>query len=446
MKEKYFALLFVFLSLHHLAAQQFEMSSDISVSGLAFSQEESPFWLYSNKRGRKDETTNFSGYVNGAIKYNLNSNSFLEIGVGALYNDGYNDGLKFDESYLMFQNTWLALISGRKQKDELYSGLSATNENILWSLNARPLPGIQLKTIKTIYLSGNKGLGFKAALEEYLLDDDRYVKDARVHHKSFHLVYKASEKFMITGGVQHFAQWAGTSPIYGKLPSTFSDYKNVFLGKESDDTVGGQEVNAIGNHLGSYEIYINTEFKGYEVEIIYNHLFEDGSSRIFRNTPDGRYGIFVKSPESGNWIDNVMYELFYTKNQSSSHPATDGLDNYFNNNLYRSGWVYDGHVLGVPFINMGENRFRIANNSIIVHHFGVNGVAFDKLPYKFLTSYRRNYGAKGSDYRKNNTLSTFLDLEIYKSVVDVNLHLGTDFNSTAAPNFGVGVQLKKSLF
>ena len=140
--------------------------------------------------------------------------------------------------------------------------------------------------------------------------------------------------------------------------------------------------------------------------------------------------------------------FYYTKNQSKNTPTTDGIDNYFNNNLYRSGWTYENRVLGVPFITLDPERFRISNNKILVHHFGLTGTAFNYIPYKFLTSYRINDGGKGGEYRENKILSTFLTFKIwqYQEFVDVNLQLATDFSSIAAPNFGAGIQISKKLF
>jgi len=430
-----------------LFSQSITLKGKASVNGLFYSSDESPFWFYSNQRGRIDETTNFSTFINSSASYALSDNATVTAGVGLLYHDGYSEKLQLDESYLSFDNSWLNAFAGRMQRVELYNGLSATNENILWSLNARPLLGVGLKTNRTIYISKSAGLGFEAAIEEFITDDeDRFVKDTRIHHKSFHLIFDKYEKFQLKIGLQHFVEWAGTAPVFGKLPSSFDDYISVFTGTSGNDSVGGQEVNALGNQMGSYEVYLNTVISHYDVQLIYNHLFDDGSGRVLANTPDGRYGIFIEDRNKGNWVDSFIYELYYTKNQSKNSPTTDGQDNYFNNNLYRSGWTYEHRVLGVPFITLDNNRFRIANNTVLVHHFGISGIAFNKLPYKLLTSYRLNYGVKGDNTLDNSVLSTYLDLKVWQNLVDVNIMLGTDFNSKAAPNFGAGIQISKSLF
>ena len=275
-------------------AQFFDFNADVHIEGLVYSQKESPFWLHSNTRDRIDETSNYSGWLNGKVGYEVTPNAHFEFGTGILYHDGYSRDLQLDEVYFSFRNTWLEASVGRKQREELYSGLSASNENILWSLNARPLPGIRLDIIKPIYLWKEGGLAFTATLEEYLTDDERYVNNLRIHHKSFHLIFDRIRNVELSVGLQHFVQWGGNSPDYGKLPSSFSDYLNVFMGKEGSNSVQGEEANALGNHLGSYEASIKTHFLDYKITLLYNTLFEDNSGRMLRNTPDGRYGIYIE--------------------------------------------------------------------------------------------------------------------------------------------------------
>lgn len=439
-------LLFILLTNFTVQAQNMEFEGILNTKGIIYSGDESPFWMHSNQRGRIDEKSNVAGWINGLATYSITDDARFKMGLGVLYSDGYLDKLQLDESYLSFENSWLLVSVGRRQREELYNGLSATNENILWSLNARPVPGIGFQITRPIYFSKKAGLGFKLSLEEYITDDERYVENTRIHHKSFHLVFDGIYNWEFTVGLEHFVQWGGISPVFGGLPGSFDDYINVFTGLEGKDDVGGEEENALGNHLGGYVAGIKTSFENYNIEIIYNHIFEDGSGSVLANTPDGRYGIHIADKEPGNWIDAFMYELYYTRNQSKNSPTTDGIDNYFNNNLYRSGWTYENRVIGVPFITLDEERFRISNNKVLVHHLGISGVAFRNLPYKFLNSYRKNYGAKGGSSISSNVLSSYLDLAVYRSDLNVNLQIGTDFSTIASPNFGVGIQLTKELY
>ena len=446
MNFKIFAALF-FMGGCFTTAQNFQFSGNFTAKGIVFSADESPFWFHNNQRGRLNEISNISTFASGLIRYQFSENSRFLIGAGVLYQDGYLDGFQLDESFIGFENSWLEITAGRRQMKELYKGLSATNENILWSLNARPLPGISIKTTRPVYFLPDAGLAFEAGLEEFITDDDRFVRDVRIHHKSFNLIFSKIRNFEFNVGLHHFVQWAGTSPEFGKLPGSFEDYLRVVSGMGTGEEIGGgNEVNGLGNHLGSYIAGIKTSVGNYNINIIYNHLFEDGSGMRLGNTPDGRYSLFIEDEKPGKWIDAFMYEFYYTKHQSFTSSGTDGKDNYFNNNLYRSGWTYENRILGLPFIFLDEDRFRVANNNVVAHHIGLSGIAFSSFPYKVLSRYRQNYGAKGGGNLRNKILSTYLDLNIYNTFVDVNLLVGADFNNTTAPNFGAGLQLTKNLF
>lgn len=442
-------LIISIFSVFTINAQQTEFSGSVNTKGILYSNDQSPFWIHSNQRGRIDELTNFVGWANASAVYYLQDDASLTFGAGVLFQDGYSDKFQLDESFISFQNSWLEITAGRKQMEELYNGLSASNYNIAWSLNARPLPGFEVSTSRPVFLFGDKGLGFEASLAEYFMGEDRYVKKARVHHKSFHLIYKASGKFQFKAGLEHYVQWAGIHPDFGKLPSIFKDYLNVFRGLEGSDDVSGEEANALGNHLGVYQIGLKTVINRYEIELVYNHLFEDGSGSLLYNTPDGRYGIFINDINKLNenpWVNSVMYEFYYTRDQSEGSGTSDGNDNYFVNNLYRSGWTYENRVIGVPFITMNDTRTRVSNNTFIVHHIGISGIAFEKYPYKLLTSYRRNYGNKGGRVLQNITYSSFLDVQVYNGSLEINVQLGADAISNASPNFGAAVQLSNSFF
>src|SRR5680860_355073 len=203
MIQKTFFVLFSFLSFSGYS--QLEFSGEVNLQGMYSTGENLPFWMYMNHRGRISENTNAAGWITGRASYDLGDTSTLEVGAGILYQDGMSDRVFLDESYVQFRNAWLGVIAGRKQRPELYNGLSASNENIIYSLNTRPFPGIQLSTASPIKISSKFSLELQ--WEEYLLEKDRYIKNARLHHKSFHIQYKPNENWTIKYGLQHFAQW-----------------------------------------------------------------------------------------------------------------------------------------------------------------------------------------------------------------------------------------------
>ena len=439
---------FVFCFLTSLTSySQIDFLAEVSLQSQAATDGVLPFWMYHNQRGRLSENTNFSSWISGRGIYQLTENASLEAGTGLLYQEEV-DKLQLDELYLGFRNIWMEEVVVRKQKEELYNGLSSSNENILWSLNARPLPGIQLSTIRPIFFWPKAGLGFEASWEEYQMEEERHVRNARLHHKSFHLVLQPVPTFKIKAGLQHFVQWAGTSGDRGKQPGGFDDYLLILTGQGGgEDASLGDQQNALGNNLGSYEVYLDTRIKDIGISLFWNHLFEDGSGRRLGNTPDGRYGLFIEDLEPQQWIHSAIYEFYYTKHQSHTTSGAHKYDNYFNNGVYRSGWTYEDRVLGAPFFMINPDGLGIISNRFIAHHLGIGGVAFDEVEFKMLASYRKNYGTNrnGLYAETENILSGYLDTAVVKSFVNINLVIGADYSPDSGGNLGGGIKLRVPL-
>lgn len=444
-------VIFLLLGIECFSQTTYEVILD--GTGQLYTDDESPFWMHTNQRGRIDEKTQLSGLLSSIININLGDGNSAEFGLGTFYKNGYEDGLKLDEAFFSFSSPKLGVVIGKKQKKDLFQGLSASNENILWSLNASPIPGIRLFTREPFFLKENYGIGFMTSLEEYLLEDDRHIKNSRLHHKSFHIVYRNKSNLQLSMGLQHFVQWAGISEEFGELPGSFEDYTKVFFGRTSDEDIDGEEANALGNQIGSYEIKLKTKIKDIDFKFLYNHIFEDGSGLKMGNFPDGRYAVYFEDNRDTfwgtSWLKAFMYEFYYTKNQSRDRvsSAEDGADNYFNNNLYRSGWTYRNQVIGVPFILLNENRFRIGTNILTVHHLGLRGKAFDEYPYRFLLSYRKNYGVKDSFFAETREVfSTLLEVELINRDYNLKAQIGADIQFQENSNFGIGLNFSKTIF
>jgi len=448
LKQRSYFLFLLFVLVANQLFSQIKYSGSINLEGYSSTEERLPFWMYSNTRGRISEKSNFSGWISGKAIYEFNQNSSLEFGGGVLYQDELRNNDFIDELYVNYKVSWLEIVLGRKQKQELYNGLSATNENFAWSLNARPLPGIQIKSHRPIYFNKNEKLGFEFSLNDYLLGDDRFVKDARLHHKSFHIVYNYSSTLNIKAGIQHFAQWAGNSPESGQQPSGFSDYLRVFAGREGGkNSVDGDRVNVLGNHLGTYELYLTKNFQNSSVKFIYNHFFEDGSGTRFANFPDGRYGLFWEKNEKNKLVNSFLYEFYYTKNQSRYSTGPHKNDNYFNNILtYKSGWTYQRRILGLPFFDYDQDKDFISGSRFLAHHLGLAGSwsKSDSFDYKLLASYVKKYGTYNKRYVPNQE-EVYLNynLGLFKNPFNLNLILSAEYSNLAQPIYGAGLSLSK---
>ena len=465
MRFKVFLLLIILL-FSSFTYGQVEFSGSINLEAYYSNDDKLPFWFYTNQRGRISQETNIAGLINGKLHYIFSETSKLEIGAGLFYDDAFKDEVFLDELYAEYNYSWLEVIAGRRQEKELYNGLSATNQNFAWSLNARPMPGIQIQTSRPVYLNKDQRLGLEFSWEEYLMGDDRFVKGTRLHSKSIFLNFQFGSGWKIKGGISHYAQWGGESPIYGKQPVSIKDYLKVIAGREGgENAVVGDRINVIGSHLGVYELYLKKEFADSELKFIYNHFFEDGSGSKFANFPDGRYGIFYEVEDSAKWLNSFLYEFYYTRDQSQTPPYL--FDYYFNNSVYASGWTYQNRVVGLPllttnyysdYIGVAES-IKVGNNSIIAHHIGIAGHFFKLIPYKLLTTYRKNYGhyrslgysgyeyysaddPRGEVQLNKNVFSTRLDLKIPFSFLSLKISIGGDF-SNSRNNMAAGLGVSK---
>ena len=279
---------------------------DVSFEGraLASTGADNPFWFYANQKGRLDSKSNVLGLVQASYKNQFNENNQLEIGGGLLANDGVYDGVKIDELYVTYNWKILQASAGIKHRAEKLRGISSVGGDIIWSNNARALPGIYVEMTEPIKIF--KWLEAKGTFGHYFMEEDRYVKNAQVHHKSLELALVFSENDRLSGSMKHYVQFGGTSPVYGEQPHTFSDYIRAFFGRSGGETAnGGDQINSLGNGLGSYELAYSMNRDDYKLRLYFQNLFEDASGIELNNFPDGVWGAYLE-PKKVSWLDAVV--------------------------------------------------------------------------------------------------------------------------------------------
>jgi len=393
---KWFCFSFLFLLFFTSFAQEkIKFSGEGSVIGILSSEDFIPFWFHANTSTRIGEFTNGAVYGKSEAKFKWGKSNALEAGVSLMLRDGTEEEFQRENLFLEYTNNWLKATMGAKERPILYNGLSSNNGNIIWSTNARPMAGLILEANQPTRISKTFALDWGIA--HYSLNDDRYVKDTRVHYKRVGLIVNLNKKHKITGQLQHFAQWAGTSPEYGELPNDFEAFIDVFFARSgSEDSPEGEAVNVIGNHLGSYLLDYKFKTNIGNFSAYHEHLFDDGSGTGLANFPDGVWGATFQS-NNKKVFSMLLYEYVDTTNQSGSS-GRSGRDNYFSNSIYRSGWTYEGNIIGTPFItaddtnDLGEkNPSAIINNRVQVHHFGIMGT-FNKIDWVFKTTVSKSIG------------------------------------------------------
>ncbi|MDC8004581.1 capsule assembly Wzi family protein [Aureisphaera galaxeae] len=424
-------------------SQSVVWEGSVSASGLFSTEDASPFWISKNTDTRWGEETTFSGFGEIRGSYALTETSEISGGASFFYRNEVQDEFQRRDIYAQFTNSWLNAVVGAKKGETVMNGLSTTNKNFLFSQNARPLSGVLLEASEPLKITD--AIGIDWGIGHYWLNDDRYVDDVLVHYKRLGLHIKINENNTLTAQIQHYAQWAGTSPDFGELPSGFDAFVDVFLAKESSESgEAGEIVNAVGNHLGSYLLDYSFGTSVGDFSLYHEHPFEDGSGTALKNLPDGVWGIhFV--PSEKKIVSGVLYEYVSTDDQGVGSQLA-GADNYFSNNIYRSGWTYDGAIIGVPFVLVDPTReitsetSPIVSNRAKVHHFGVHGEV-SKFSWLFKTSIAKHLGTYNNPFPSDiNLLHNYLSV-MYKTDNYGNFRLfsGLDSGKTIDTTFGLGV-------
>lgn len=397
-----------------------------------------PFWLYTNTFGQINYDTYLLGNIGVATPFVKTNTRALDYTFGfegtAALGDLKNR-IFIDQLYgaLRWQNIVLEI--GSQKHKELYNGLSAGNGELLYSSNARPIPGIVISSNDYIKLPKAVGryLAFKFRYGEYLTFDDRYVNNTRIHNFMVAGRLNITPEFSLEAGFEHYAQWAGDGQ-----PKGFKNYLKIVTVKEGgEDASVSDQINRLGNHLGQHLGKAKYENDVFEASLFYAHQFEDGSGRKFKNLPDGLYGMYFTRKKHSKWFKSALYEIHYTKSQSGAHHndqqnpdiVLGGEDNYFNHGGYRSGWTYYGNVIGSPFFspnkaNADDLTDGVYNNRFVAHHFGVSGALPLDIEYRIRFSYSQNYGTYSSPFTNKDG----------KRISKPQFSFGAEF---IAPNFNL---------
>jgi len=426
---KYSYLLF-FLFFVTLGYSQIERPNfNVNMSGYLAVDEDLPFWLTSNTFGAVENSTNYLLAVDGETSYKFTEHSYLVVKASLFLHDGSVDTFQRDELFLEYNNKWIQATFGAKHIETRFDNLSISRNNFLQSGNNRSLPGIQIQSPKPLKLF--KAVDFEYGLGHFEMNDDRYVDETMVHFKKLGVNVHLSDRVFIVAQLHHYAMWGGISPEEGKLPDSFSDFIDVFLGRSGE----GEEQNSLGNHLGLYNLELHYTTKRGSYTFYHQHPFEDGSGSALKNFPDGIWGIYAahNNVDYSSVFKGIVLEYIQTTSQSGGDGAS-GRDNYFHNNLYKSGWTYEGNVIGMPLIQIGENsRIKGANFGIL---FGVK-----KVDVLFKTTYTRNYGTYFTPYSpKEDDLYSILNTTYsFEKFGKLACQIGFDYRSERKDRFGGGL-------
>jgi len=394
----------------------FRMSQSMSVS----SGSDLPFWMTSNQNGVFQLHNSSYLLLQAGINRSLERDTLKKwgytYGANMVYGLAGTSDFHPNEYWLGFRFHQLILKAGAQSDPVIYGGLSSTNGNMYRSRNARPVPGVSLSTNGYIpFLFAKKWFSFRFLYEEGILKDKQFVTDAHLHHKNLHLRAALSPSLSLSLGLEHYVFWGGYSPKYGQLPEWNQYFRYVFGLAGSEGATHDDQINASGNHMGSYNLELKKEWETTNAVFYWNHPYEDRSGRELDNLRDGLWGIHITTKRHA-FITDVVYEYMNTRNQSGSihkvpAPTPEnpnkvtgrGRDNYFfNNDTYPSGYTHYQHMMGTPLFvpDIGENGLStgLESTRMWMHHLGISGRLGGGFYWKSLTTWSRNFGTYRNVY------------------------------------------------
>ncbi len=411
----------------YIPFEQKKMSDHISfnLAGMgAFSDGDyAPFWLTNNQHGLGSAETN-KGYLRlkTSVQKNIHSsgNHFsLSGGVDVLAANNLSSDFYIQQLYADLAYKALVFSVGMKEKNSLFKNKELSSGGLTLSNNARPIPQIELGmpafasipgTNDKIYVMGGLAYG-------WFLDDDfkrhnaanmSYAEKVLYHRKYGFIKFRPNDVWSFITGLEMDTQWGGHFYDKGNLKykgsAKLKDFFKVLVpmsgGSESNIT---DRQNIVGNVYGSLHLIARYNKPQYSVKAYHEHFFEDHSGLVFKNIPDGLYGLEINL-KNVNWLSDIVLEYLHTKDQSGPFlwdkneeipTQVSGGDNYYNHVDYIST-SYFGSVLGNPFFtsplyNNGQS-LTVYNTRLSAFHLGIGGAISNNLKYRALFSYSRSWG------------------------------------------------------
>lgn len=405
---------------------------EVEAGGLVSSSAETPFWLRANQFGAIPLAAP-AAVLQVRIRQEypvFSSTSRLNrfkwgFGLHTAVNLGATNRLVLPEAFVSIRYGKIELFGGRRQQVIGLGDTTLSSGFIIGSGNALPIPKIQL---------GTKGYAFVPFTGRFVAINAGfahgwysapYIKGAYLHQSNLYLrLGKAASLIKVHAGINHQVLWGGQADylkgapsfaVDGRLPSSLRDYIYVVTGTVPNDWYNrGYTANdsyGIGNHLGSYDVGLEVTTRKSAWMLYYQHPYEDVSSLIGVNFPDGLWGLRWASSQkqersSRFQLRHLTLEHLTTLDQSGStfyvtNSSYQGQDNYFNHGQYKEGWSYKGRAIGTPFIAPATDylpdvqkigAIYFPNNRVSVWYVGAQGLLFSRLDWTMRLSYSLNYG------------------------------------------------------
>lgn len=415
-----------------------------------------PFWACANQFGLMPQDNGALAVLSAGTSYD-NSKTFQWCWGASVAANRYDDNLSpesspyhlmVDELYASARYKCLSIDLGAKHRDRLFlasgqtlGSLSTSSGHIIESGNARSMPGITLN-LEPVAVPFTRGhLLISGSYGDYKTLDNRYMAGALIHRMRGYLRYKFNDNWYIRAGLDHYALWGGYNEHVTDVPVTLENYLRIITGRSAGASGSlSDQINVLGDHGGAEHLSAGYNNDKWSLTFQLEKPYNDKSGMRFANIPDALYTLHFGFADKDRWVSDVLLECHYTFWQSGTlHdreatpeelPKLDpndwygsrgrivegGLDDYFNNGEYNSGWTYYGHAIGSPLMVPEGTRDGTWTSARVVHgiedsrvkalHFGIAGKLWRRAPYKLMVTGSLNYGAYGKPYIGKSTMGT----------------------------------------
>ncbi len=465
MQKHILFFLFFLATAFSLFAQKDSLKYDVQLMSLVSSGHYAPFWQQSNRYGSVLSSPNSSNLFIGIDKSLGNSKQLFKYGYKAkllLQTDYKQTHAYFHELYVQGKLAVFDLIVGKREEYLGCQDSVLSCGGILFSKNTRPMPKITAGIEHFTPVPFTQGwIEVKGAIAHGWFTDNTYMKDVYLHH--FYAYGRVGGKLPVhlSYGVDHVAQWGGYNATEGQQPNRFSDFIRIIEGKQGGKgSLETDQINALGNHIISQSLKVETEWRGFKLDAYWQNISEDGPIDIIGktiNASDGLWGVSLRN-NGFPIVKGLLYEYLRTVDQSGPINEKDGIvyggtDGYFTNSVYQEGWNYFNRTIGTPFISSPfynkNGTIYTLNSRVVVHHFGAEG-DIKGYNYRLLASFSKNYGAYYAPFPSMIKNSSLL-LEIHKSFprlqgVEAGISLAADFGKLYGNSTGCMITLRKRGF
>lgn len=389
--------------------------------------------------------------------------------------------LWLQEAYLEGKHRSVSLTLGAKQhlspivNDELSSG------DMVWSANARPMPGIKMGFVNFQNIPLTNGwVQLNGEIGYYKPGDDKWLEhhynyynhfittDWWMNYKYLHLRSNPHQPLVVTLGMQAACQFGGNNVFFERgtevrrvnQKADAEAFFKAFIPGSGGSNIGDEFFE--GNHLGTWDIHLDYRLARGHLAAYHQHLWEDGSGLGFRNGFDGLWGIEYKLNGQGI-LEGAAVEYLDLTNQSgpihwapSDHPdtplidATTGGDDYYNNYAF-CGYHVRGMALGnalvaSPLYNT-DGYMRFIHNRVRALHVAACGHIGQRWSYRLMASRRAAWGSPLMPQPKSTCTSFMAEVgftPISVQGLQCKATIATDHGSLLGDNVAGMIQLTYS--